>query len=144
MNDENMDGWMRVTKGYGKCARKLVAKQAQIIPTCVNRFVVPSNLKGSAEQLKEQERINVRLMETSQKGNLKKKHHKVVVVGDSHARGCATKLIDNLGEAFEVTGFVKPGTGLEVITTMESEGISKLTKKDVEWKKKVTFQRKRK
>lgn len=46
MTDENMDGWTRVTKGYGKCARKPVAKQAQIIPTCVNRFVVPSNLKG--------------------------------------------------------------------------------------------------
>jgi hypothetical protein len=63
MNDENMDGWTRVTKGYGKCAQKPVAKQAQIIPTCVNRFVVPSNLKGSAEHLKEQERINIRLME---------------------------------------------------------------------------------
>jgi hypothetical protein len=69
-------------------------------------------------------------METRQKGTLEKKQHKVVVVGDSHARGCAAKLTENLGEAFEVTGFVKPGTSLEVITTMESEGISKLTKKD--------------
>jgi hypothetical protein len=70
-------------------------------------------------------------METSQKSILEKKQHKVVVIVDSHARGCATQLIGNLGEAFEVTGFVKPGTGLEVITTIESEGINKLTKKDV-------------
>jgi hypothetical protein len=93
--------------------------------------VVPPNLKGSAEQLKERERINVRLRETKQKAILEKKQHKIMVVGDSHARGCATQLIGNLGEAFEVTGFVKPGTGLEVITTIESEGINKLTKKDV-------------
>jgi hypothetical protein len=53
-----------------------------------------------------------------------------VVVGDSHARGCAIKLTENLGELFKVTGFIKPGTGLEVITTMETEGNSKLTKKD--------------
>jgi hypothetical protein len=62
---------------------------------------------------------------------LTKKEHKVVVVGDSYARGCAAKLTENLGELFEVTGFVKPGTGLVVITTMETEGISKFTKKDV-------------
>jgi hypothetical protein len=38
-----------------------------------------------------------------------------VVVGDSHARGCAVKLTENLAELFEVTGFIKRGTGLEVI-----------------------------
>jgi hypothetical protein len=54
-----------------------------------------------------------------------------VVVGDSHARGCAAKLRENLGELIEVSGFVNPGTGLEVITTIETERISKLTKKDV-------------
>jgi hypothetical protein len=75
--------------------------------------------------------MNTGLKETRQKGTLEKKQHKVVVIGDSHARGCAAKLIENLGESFEVTGFVKPETGLEVITTMETEGISKLTKEDV-------------
>jgi hypothetical protein len=54
-----------------------------------------------------------------------------VAVVDSHARGREAKLTENLGELFEVTGFVKPGTGSEVITTMETEGISKFTKKDV-------------
>jgi hypothetical protein len=128
MNDENVDGWTKVTKGDGKCAQKPVAKRAKIFPTCVTRFPVLSNLKGSAEHSKQQERINLRLMENRQKGTLKKKKHRVVVVGYSHARGCAVKLTENLGEFFEVTGFMKPGTGLEVVTTMETEGISKLTK----------------
>jgi hypothetical protein len=58
MNDENVDGWTKVTKGDGKCARKPVAKRTHIFPTCVNRFSV--------------ERINLRLMENRQKGVLKK------------------------------------------------------------------------
>jgi hypothetical protein len=63
MNDENVDGWTKVTKGDGKCAQKPVAKRAEIFPACANRFSVLSNLKGSAEHSKEQERINLRLME---------------------------------------------------------------------------------
>jgi hypothetical protein len=48
MNDENVDGWTKVTKGGGKCARKPAAKRTQIFPACVNRFSVLSNLKGSS------------------------------------------------------------------------------------------------
>jgi hypothetical protein len=99
--------------------------------TGVNSFVLPFNFKGSAKHSKEQERMNIRLKETRQKGILEKKQHTVMVIGDSHARGCAAKLMEKLGKSFEVTGIVKPGTGLEVITSMEAEGISKRTKKDV-------------
>jgi hypothetical protein len=104
MNDGNVNGWMRVTKGYGKCARKPVAKRAQIFPANVSKFLVLSNLKGSAEHSKGQERINIRLMENRQKGTLTKKEHKVVVVGDSHARGCAAKLTENLGNCLRSLG----------------------------------------
>jgi hypothetical protein len=67
MNDENVDGWTRLIKGYGKCAQKPVEKRAQMFPTSVNRFLVLSNLKGSAEHSKKQERINLRLMEKYRK-----------------------------------------------------------------------------
>jgi hypothetical protein len=39
-------------------------------------------------------------------------------------------MTENLGKTFEVTGFVKPGAGLEVVTNTAKE-ISKLTKKDI-------------
>jgi lysophospholipase L1-like esterase len=55
----------------------------------------------------------------------------VVVIGDGHARGCAAELTEHAGKSCEVTGFVKPRTGLEVITEMATKEISKLTKKDV-------------
>ena len=46
-------------------------------------------------------------------------------------RGCAAEISHNLGKTFEVTSFVKPGTGLEVITNTAKEEINKLTKEDV-------------
>jgi hypothetical protein len=54
-----------------------------------------------------------------------------MVIGDSHARGCAAELIEHIGKSCEVVGFVKPRTGLEVITEMATKEISKLTNKDV-------------
>jgi hypothetical protein len=40
-------------------------------------------------------------------------------------------LTENFGKTFEVTGFVKPGAGLEVVTNSAKVEISKLTKKDI-------------
>ena len=48
--------------------------------------------------------------------NLKKKDHKVILIGDNHARECAEKISYYLGNSYEVTGYVNPCTGLEVIT----------------------------
>jgi lysophospholipase L1-like esterase len=61
----------------------------------------------------------------------KKKKHKVILIGDSHARGCAEKLSNYLGNACEVTGYVSPNTGLDVITNSAKEEIDQLTQKDV-------------
>jgi hypothetical protein len=37
------------------------------------------------------------------------KKKKVILVGDSHARGCAEKLMNQLSDQYEITGYVKPG-----------------------------------
>jgi hypothetical protein len=44
-----------------------------------------------------------------------KKKLKIVVVGDSFAKGIAGKLVNNLESAFEVIGHVKPESGMEVM-----------------------------
>jgi hypothetical protein len=131
MNKENTGEWTRVTKGYGKCARKLEARQTQSLPKCENRFSALPNLKESVDYSEEQKRMNSRPIENRQKCVATKKGHKVVVIGDSHARGCAAELIEHVGKSCEVVGFVKPRTGLEVITETATKEISKLTKKDV-------------
>lgn len=37
------------------------------------------------------------------------KKHKIIIIGDIHARGCASGIKYNLEVNFEVQGFVDPG-----------------------------------
>jgi len=39
----------------------------------------------------------------------RKKDHKIIIVGDSHARGCTARIKDHLPNSFEVNGYIKPG-----------------------------------
>jgi len=44
--------------------------------------------------------------------------HKVLLIGDSHARNCANPLQDNLNVDFKVISFVKPGANMkELVNT---------------------------
>ena len=61
----------------------------------------------------------------------KEKKHRIVVIGDSHARGCAAEIKSNLDENFDVQGFVNPGAGLSAITTSAKRDIQQLSKQDV-------------
>lgn len=53
-----------------------------------------------------------------------------MLIGDSHARGCASKLQEKLKEQYEVTGYVKPGAGATVLTEAAQQEINRLTQED--------------
>jgi hypothetical protein len=54
----------------------------------------------------------------------------ILVMGDSHLRGCAVKMITSLDTRFDVCGIVKPGSNTEsLIETAKSE-VGKLTMND--------------
>jgi len=53
------------------------------------------------------------------------------VIGDSHARGCATEIKSHLDENFDVQGFVNPGAGLSTIISSAKRDIQQLSKQDV-------------
>jgi hypothetical protein len=53
------------------------------------------------------------------------------VTGDSHARECAEKISNYLGNSYEVTGYVNPSTDLEVITNSAKKETDHMTQKDV-------------
>jgi hypothetical protein len=72
-----------------------------------------------------------RVFEDKHKSALVKMKHEVSLIGDSHAKGCAEKLACHLGNSYEVTGYVKPSTGLEVITNSARKENDHLTKNDV-------------
>jgi hypothetical protein len=111
----------------------------QIFPATTNRYEVFSNLQ-------EDESVNVTTKDTKTqnsnnclqaKGNIQlvsrveKKKHKVLIMGDSHAKKCALELRHKLDHKFEVCGFIKPGTVTsKIIRTAEKE-VSTLNQEDV-------------
>ena len=62
----------------------------------------------------------------------KQKKHKIIFVGDSQARGCASKLKKKkLKNQYEVIGYVKPGVGVVLLLYTVKSEISKFTKEDM-------------
>jgi hypothetical protein len=57
--------------------------------------------------------------------------HRTLIIGDSHARGCAERLSDHLGHSFSVTGYVKPNADVETITTTTKSECENMTNNDV-------------
>ncbi|PNF22406.1 hypothetical protein B7P43_G16389 [Cryptotermes secundus] len=58
-------------------------------------------------------------------------NHIIIILGDSHSKGIATKIDDYLGNKFQVHGIVKPGAGIADIITQSSRKYKNLTKKDI-------------
>jgi predicted phosphodiesterase len=61
----------------------------------------------------------------------KKMKHKILIIGDSHRRECASNVKYNLENDFEVQGVINSGAGLKEITNSVKNEIKLLTKKDV-------------
>lgn len=86
----------------------------------VNRDI---STKGSAKVINR----NVSHKEGSRIGETKPKKKKIIIIGDSHVRGCARKISNYIGNKFEVSGMLMPGAGLAHITTLAHEEIPNLT-----------------
>ena len=96
-----------------------------------NRYKV---LEGLQDQPGIQDRhklVNPRSVPNSNKRKLKNKSHKIILIGDSHARECSHRISQHLGSSYVVTGYVTPGTGLEVITHSAEKELDGLSQKDV-------------
>ena len=70
-------------------------------------------VKVHVQETRQENRDTIRKKAHKQKG----RKHKIIIIGDSHARGCAAEIKANLDEGFEVQGFVNPGVGLKTITS---------------------------
>jgi len=60
-----------------------------------------------------------------------KKQHKVIILGHSHARGCASEVSRLLNNDFDLLGFVNPGAGMKYIKDTSRVKFQQLTKRDV-------------
>jgi hypothetical protein len=59
------------------------------------------------------------------------KVHKVLIIGDSHARNCAANVKADIRDNFEVQELVKPGAGTDILVNSANNDIMSLTKSDV-------------
>jgi hypothetical protein len=62
--------------------------------------------------------------------NKENKPHKILVVGDSHARGCTARIKDHLSDSLKMCGYVTPGLSTNILITTASTEINNLTKMD--------------
>jgi len=51
---------------------------------------------------------------------------KVIIIGDSHVRNCATRLRENLNSEYIVSGFAKPGAQMKEISKTVNEELRSL------------------
>jgi hypothetical protein len=57
-------------------------------------------------------------------------NHRVLIIGDSHTRDCASNVKENLNKNFSVCGYVKPGYDILTLTTFAKSVNQNLTKKN--------------
>jgi hypothetical protein len=67
---------------------------------------------------------------TTSAAHPRKKDHKIIVIGDSHARGCAATMKEYFSENVEVRDYVKPCVTTDILVKTACNEINGLTKKD--------------
>jgi hypothetical protein len=114
--------WTKVKKGY----RKIISEDdVRGIPVILNRFVLPIERNSHMEGNKTGDFGTVK--------DIMNNKRKVIVIGDSHARGCASELNAKLNTQRKATlayGIVKPRMGLEKTVDLTKKETNILEKKD--------------
>jgi hypothetical protein len=132
MQNSEMEGeWTMVDSYRNRNSRKAVMRSPHWSIKNVNRYNVLQNIDEKMTTSQNLDLVNNRGMVAKKRKSLQRKKWKIVVVGDSYTRGIAGELLHNLGSAFEVIGYVKPGSGMKVITDMAKQEYTTLTKKDM-------------
>jgi hypothetical protein len=112
-NRENK--WIEVISSHHRTKQEKIdpGKRQIEIENC---YKVLENLQEPSEIADGLELGKIQGVTNINRGNLKKKDNKFILIGDSHAREYAEKISNYLGNSYEVKGYVNTSIGLEVIT----------------------------
>jgi len=148
----NSNEWKTVTANKVGVKGQIPVQQPQPIPTIVNRYKLPDNRNIYSPTQQQREHANSLLkakiesnratssVHATQQGKGREdynkktptnKRSKIIIIEDSHARGCAQEIRHNLEQEYEIQGNVKPGANLQTIVNTPTESFEKLTNKDV-------------
>jgi len=132
-NSESESGWIefrrntlktKQPKNTPRCLKQLTP----YIPLNVNRFAPLSNLQ---EEMHQPTSVQSKPQPAKLSKTNGKNQRKVILLGDSHIRGCSEKLADLLGKSYSVIGVAKPNAHVRAITNSINLKTEKLTKKDI-------------
>jgi hypothetical protein len=62
--------------------------------------------------------------------NLQNKEHKIVILGDNHARGSASSVKHNFNDNYRCSGFVRLGANIDTLISSVMEDVKHLTNSD--------------
>jgi hypothetical protein len=99
------------------------------IPATFNRFELLDKESEDSRNVEMKEQ-HIQKQQKANKSHNYVPRRKVIVVGDSHARGCAEELTSHLKHKFQVCGYVKPGANTRAITKSTGVECKEATKKD--------------
>jgi hypothetical protein len=116
---------------HQKRYRKPDINHTQPVPTTVNCYELLNNLKEPTNITLYQRVENKQKTEGREKMIMARRKHEVLIIGDSHTKGCVAEVSPNFGEDFEVSGLVMPGWGLEFIINMVKKETAILTRDNV-------------
>jgi hypothetical protein len=128
--NEGKEGtWIFTNLGRHKRLSKPDTRYCQPIPRSVNWYEVLQNLNELKTGPGNLGPVSNKRSVVRTRGVPGKKN--IIIIGDSHVKGCVDEIIHNLERTFDVTGYLKPWTGLENITNIARKEIDELTKKDM-------------
>jgi hypothetical protein len=117
--------WSEVASGRYKRNYSDTYNNTYRIPVIINRYELPSGIEVNETQISnltgKQEIRKTRIKQILSK----KKKHKIVIIGDSYGRECASKLTYNLVNEFKVQGIIKPEAAIKAITNTVKEARNK-------------------
>jgi len=137
VHDQVNKNWIPVIHNGNKNNNKSVVSATKLnrqLITLSNRFTPLSDVQESTVPI--ETNTFSEMQHNKGRGNYNKKPSnmiwsKIIILGNSHARGCSREVKHNLDHNVEVQGIVKPGANTEVIVNTSTKNIGKLTKKDV-------------
>jgi lysophospholipase L1-like esterase len=119
--------WSDIVAGRHLSVCRINPSTAQRIETVITSR--PSNYYNKPHEVRTSRTTH---LQSTRKGTLKHRDRRpgAVILGDSHARGIASELLQQSNHQISATGYVKPNAGLtELLRTAKSD-LNKLSKRD--------------
>jgi hypothetical protein len=95
---------------------------SDIIHSHDSEKIVETSIKNKKESFK------IKLTVSAVNTSMNKGSHTILIIGDSHIRGCANKIMDNFRKSYNVTGIVKPGADIATLSNSVTDTVLTLGK----------------